>query len=174
MNLTLILKYLLFLLMAFVSAALNPYLLAEEHKPAHAFATEPRDVVLPPYVQRGNDVTSRYPSYTARLSKLYEAMRALLSQEAPDLAKKLKSPEPVAYGYQIVPHIVPDKPLTKPLRVTSRACSWGRTEKLIYTELAKLWSEPHWLDSHWAEIRMPSGVVELIMLFPSCLQESTL
>ena len=34
--------------------------------------------------------------------------------------------------------------------------------------------EPHWLDSHWAEIRMPSGVVELIMLFPSCLQESTL
>ncbi len=22
------------------------------------------------------------------------------------------------------------------------------------------WSEPHWLDSHWAEIRMPSGVVE--------------
>ena len=36
------------------------------------------------------------------------------------------------------------------------------------------WSEPHWLDSHWAEIRMPSGVVELIMLFPSCLQESTL
>ena len=36
------------------------------------------------------------------------------------------------------------------------------------------WSEPHWLDSHWAEIRMPFGVVELIMLFPSCLQESTL
>ena len=40
--------------------------------------------------------------------------------------------------------------------------------------LPKMWSEPHWLDSHWAEIRMPSGVVELIMLFPSCLQESTL
>ncbi len=36
------------------------------------------------------------------------------------------------------------------------------------------WSEPHWLDSHWAEIRMPSRVVELIMLFPSCLPESTL
>ncbi len=40
--------------------------------------------------------------------------------------------------------------------------------------VTSLWSEPHWLDSHWAEIRMPSGVVELIMLFPSCLQESTL
>ncbi len=51
--------------------------------------------------------------------------------------------------------------------------------KAIFTEqwagvITTYWSEPHWLDSHWAEIRMPSGVVELIMLFPSCLQESTL
>ena len=30
----------------------------------------------------------------------------------------------------------------------------------------RFWSEPHWLDSHWAEIRMPSGVVELIMSVP--------
>ncbi len=45
----------------------------------------------------------------------------------------------------------------------------------VYQEVKdRYWSEPHWLDSHWAEIRMPSGVVELIMLFPSCLQESTL
>ena len=64
----------------------------------------------------------------------------MLAQEAPDLVKKLEeiSPKPVAYGYQIVPHIVPDKPLTKPVQVTSRAYSWGRTEKLVYTELAKL------------------------------------
>ena len=44
----------------------------------------------------------------------------------------------------------------------------------LWDHLSSKWSEPHWLDSHWAEIRMPSGVVELIMLFPSCLQESTL
>ena len=44
----------------------------------------------------------------------------------------------------------------------------------VFRAQESYWSEPHWLDSHWAEIRMPSGVVELIMLFPSCLQESTL
>lgn len=136
-----VLRYLLPLPLVGVFIALTSAPLAAEDKPGTPITRSQVTAPLPPYVQKGNEVDARYRVYTERLKKFYEGLKARLAVEAPDLVKKLrdKSPKPVAYGYQIVPRLVADKPSPeKPSRVTSTSFSWGRTERFIDGDLKKL------------------------------------
>jgi hypothetical protein len=123
------------------SVALSPLPRAEEHTPALSIVTQSETTPLPPYIQRGNEVTARYHAYTSRLGRFHGALHALLARNAPDLATPLKEapPQPVASGYQILPRLIADAPLSEPSpRPISTAYSWRRTEQLLAGEQAKL------------------------------------
>lgn len=129
-----------FLILA-ISVVPCPLPRAEEHTPAPAIVTPSETTPLPPYIQRGNEVTARYHAYTARLGRFHGALHALLARNAPDLAAQLREapPQPVASGYQILPHLVADAPLPEPSpRPISTAYSWGRTEQLLAGEHVEL------------------------------------
>lgn len=94
-----------------------------------------------PHLQRGNAISTQYRAYAERMATFYEKLRDRLSQEAPDLLTKLPKgpPNPVPYGYQIIPKLVPFKPPSKPYpRVTSTRYSWPITERMINGDSVKL------------------------------------
>src|SRR5213083_369859 len=66
----------------------------------------------PPWVRRGQLVEARQAAYRERLQRTYEALRARVEQDAPDVLPALASasPRPVRLGYQILPRLVADVP----------------------------------------------------------------
>ena len=135
------LKFVLLFWMILVLPCLCPNIRAEERMPTPRLATPPQRPTLPPYVQRGNAVEARYIAYAERVGVFHEALRAALREEAPGLVEQLSKepPQPVAYGYQIIPRLVRDGPRPKKLPRFSRiSYSWPRTEKLLGGELAEL------------------------------------
>ncbi len=63
----------------------------------------------PPHLQRGDEVEARHRSYQERLERFFRNLAARLEPEAPDFLAKLREapPTPVAYGYGILPKLVP-------------------------------------------------------------------
>jgi hypothetical protein len=97
----------------------------------------------PDYLRRGDEVESRYRVYTTRLEKAYSALKSALRRESPDLYAKLTPPppRPVEYGYQILPRLIPDPPVSKskqPPRAASTSYSWPKTEQYIEWEFPKI------------------------------------
>src|SRR5438094_775876 len=84
---------------------------------------------LAAHVRRGDEVEARYQAHRERLERFFEALRAVIEAEAPDLRARLEPPAPVPYGYQILPKLVPDlPPRDAPTRPVSSPFSWSRSE----------------------------------------------
>ena len=94
----------------------------------------------PPYLQRGDEVEARYRSYQERLDRFFQDLGARLEPEAPDLLAKLREtpPTPVAYGYGILPKLVPAPPRPSGARIASVSYSWRRTEGFIDRDVGRL------------------------------------
>ena len=96
---------------------------------------ENRDGSAPAFARRGDQVEKRYRSFVARLSDLHENLLAILPSQAPDLIPLLtpEPPEPLPFGYQMLPKWVADLPSTadKPAPPAPVSYSWRRTEGFI-------------------------------------------
>jgi len=94
---------------------------------------------LPPaYVREGDRVEQAFRAYRDRLEKLHAALQTTIERDAPALLPELREapPQPVIYGYQLLPRIVDNAPSSR--RVTSFAYSWPITRGYIDGEGIKL------------------------------------
>jgi hypothetical protein len=110
---------------------------------AHATAGSelPPTSSAPAYIRRGDEVEARYHSYRGRLEHFRTALGDQLDLEAPDLRAPLNAAPatPVPDGYQILPKVTTGPPAAEPRpRVASTMYGWGRTDKLIEVDLARL------------------------------------
>src|SRR5213594_2213505 len=95
----------------------------------------------PPWVRRGEVVEARQAAYRERLRHAYEALRARVERDAPDVlpAVASASPKPVRLGYQILPRLVADAPRpSERARAQPRSYSWPWTEQMIARDAKKL------------------------------------
>jgi hypothetical protein len=109
-----------------------------------------------PHLQRGVAVKAHYQTYADRMARFYDKLRARIAREAPDLLTKLPKspPQPIPYGYQILPILIPTKPSTNPYpRVTSVQYSWPITERMINGGRRKLGKLEQQLDTIMAQRR---------------------
>jgi len=86
-------------------------------------------------------VEARQAAYRERLQRTYEALRARVERDAPDLLPALASasPRPVRLGYQILPRLVADAPRpSERARAQPRSYSWPWTEQMIERDAKKL------------------------------------
>jgi len=87
---------------------------------------------LAPYLQRGDEVERRYGIHRQQLERFFKALDQRFENEAPELRSKLAPPTPVAFGYQILPVLLPTpvwRP--RPSRVILSPYSWSRTDSMI-------------------------------------------
>ncbi len=118
-----------------------PSSMARDLKSERSQAAQAEKGSLPPYIQRGNEVSARFHAFTASLTEFHRDLQSRLMKEAPDLAGQLKDkpPKVLIYGYQILPPLIADAPVTEtPVRAASTSYSWVRTDKLLDTEYARL------------------------------------
>jgi tetratricopeptide (TPR) repeat protein len=90
----------------------------------------------PAYVVRGHQAELRQHELKDRLDRFHAALSKDLRRDAPDLLTKIEAPPPIAYGYGILPRIIPDPPrgpLGKP-QITR--FSWLACEALIARDMA--------------------------------------
>ncbi len=95
----------------------------------------------PPWVRRGQVVEARQAAYRERLRRTYEALRARVERDAPDVLPALASasPRPVRLGYQILPRLVADAPRpSERARAQPRSYSWPWTEQMIARDAKQL------------------------------------
>ena len=108
-------------------------------QPACQKARQSTDPSVPFYVQHGNTVQEHYQTYSNRLQAYYESLSARLTSTAPELLSLLQPPEPLQHGYQILPKIVADRPLsTHHPRTQSAQYSWPWTEHLIGRAMSEI------------------------------------
>ena len=96
---------------------------------------------LPPWVRREQAVEARQAAYRERLRRTYEALRARVEQDAPDVLPTFTSasPRPVRLGYQMLPRLVADPPRASERAATrARSYSWPWTEQMIERDAKKL------------------------------------
>src|SRR4051812_32940021 len=67
----------------------------------------------PAYVREGDRVEQEFRIYRDKLDKFYTSLRSTIERDIPVLLPELEEapPEPVVYGYQLLPHIVDNGPL---------------------------------------------------------------
>ncbi|MEW6056456.1 MAG: hypothetical protein AB1540_07560 [Bdellovibrionota bacterium] len=94
------------------------------------------------HLKRGKEVEDLYLSYAKRLAQVYDALRAALKQDAPEILKRMTvpPPKPVEIGYQVLPRLFVDHEAKqiKETRPISTSYSWARTEQFIRWELTKI------------------------------------
>ena len=93
----------------------------------------------PAYVQEGDRVEQEFRAYRDRLDKFYLSLRTAIERDIPILLTELQEapPQPVVYGYQLLPHIADNGPLDhKP--VATFSYSWPITRGYIEGEGIKL------------------------------------
>lgn len=93
----------------------------------------------PAYVREGDRVEQEFRTYRDKLDKFHETLRGNLQRDIPALLTELEDapPQPVVYGYQLLPHIVDNGPLDrKP--VSTFSYSWPITRGYIDGEGIKL------------------------------------
>src|SRR6266853_4560661 len=104
--------------------------------PAHP---QPQSATAPAYVREGDRVEQEFRAYRDRLDKFYASLRTTIERDIPAILPELEGapPQPVVYGYQLLPHIVDNGPLDrKP--VTTFSYSWPITQGYIDGEGVKL------------------------------------
>jgi tetratricopeptide (TPR) repeat protein len=92
----------------------------------------------PAYVARGHQAEAHQHALKERLDRFHAKAAIQLQRDAPDLLPALEPPPPIAFGYQILPHIISDPPpgtLGKPHVVSF---SWPWSDTLISREMTKL------------------------------------
>jgi hypothetical protein len=115
--------------------------MAQEHNIEQSQAAQSAMGSPPPYIQRGNEVSARFHAFTTSLGEFYQDLQERLIREAPDLAEQLKDkpPQALVYGYQILPPLTEDEPVSeKQQQITSTSYSWVRTGRLLDNEYARL------------------------------------
>ncbi len=93
----------------------------------------------PAYVREGDRVEQEFRNYRDRLNKFYLALRETIARDIPQMLPELQDapPQPVVYGYQLLPRIVPnDAMLRKP--VATFSYSWPITRGYVDGEGIKL------------------------------------
>jgi len=95
---------------------------------------------IPAYVREGERVEREFRAYRDRLANFYGMLREAVAREAPGLLHCLQDapPQPVVYGYQLLPRIVrdPQAPESAPVRTFSY--SWPITQGYVDGESEKL------------------------------------
>jgi tetratricopeptide (TPR) repeat protein len=92
----------------------------------------------PAYVVRGHQVEVRQQALKERLDRFHAQLSKLLPGEAPDLLPSVELPPPIAYGYQILPRIVPDTAPGPPPKPHVSSFSWPLSDTLISQEMTNL------------------------------------
>jgi len=94
---------------------------------------------LPAYIQEGDRVEQEFRTYRDRLERLHASLQTTIERDAPALLPELRDapPQPVIYGYQLLPRIVDNAPPSS-RRVASFAYSWPITRGYIDGEGIKL------------------------------------
>src|SRR6188768_712018 len=94
---------------------------------------------LPAYIQEGDRVEQEFRTYRDRLERLHASLQTTIERDAPALLPELRDapPQPVIYGYQLLPRIVDNAPPSS-RRVASFAYSWPITRGYIDGEGVKL------------------------------------
>ena len=90
------------------------------------------------YVDRGHETEARQQAYHERMERVHQALAGLLRRAAPDLLPRLEPTPPTAFGYGILPRIVPDAPPPPPARPQVVRFSWVWSDTLIARENAAL------------------------------------
>jgi hypothetical protein len=120
-------------LRSFISGPLITVLLLLLTQPGHNAATarfNPRA-----HIERGDQVESRYTSYSKRLARHHAALITAVKQHAPDLIVHLQPRQPLLYGYRVLPEIVAEADPEKRSHAGLMAYSWPWTDRLIDAEL---------------------------------------
>ena len=93
------------------------------------------------YLKRGSEVEEHYQCYSTRLQTAYRSLLNRLEEDAPQLAEDLEEdpPKRVRYGYQMLPQILPESPVTEPPPPPSSTFySWPHTDRMIEREARKI------------------------------------
>ena len=89
----------------------------------------------PAYVVRGRQTEVRQRELKERLERFHQSLSEALRQAAPDLLADLEPPPPIAFGYQILPRVVPDAPPPTPAKPQVVSYSWRWSETLIARQM---------------------------------------
>jgi hypothetical protein len=94
----------------------------------------------PAYVRRGDLTEENFRAYRNRLEDFHTALRAFVRTGAPPLLKELDDapPQPVVWGYHILPKLVPDSSEAAITRFASRTYNWKVTDEYVAGEQEKL------------------------------------
>jgi hypothetical protein len=88
----------------------------------------------PHYLERSRVIQEHYRILGKRLQAYYESLSTALKTNAPDLLTMLEPPKPLEHGYQILPKIIADAPLSEQApRPRSAGYSWPWTDRLMDT-----------------------------------------
>jgi hypothetical protein len=92
------------------------------------------------YLLRGDLVEQEFRDYHKALNAFYGNLRQIIERDAPDLAPDLADapPQPVVFGYQLLPRLVEPRPDADPQSLQTREYSWPLTEGYIRGEFTKL------------------------------------
>jgi hypothetical protein len=93
----------------------------------------------PAYVREGDRVEQEFRNYSKKLDKFYSELQSTIKRDIPGMLPQLQEapPQPVVYGYQLLPRIVANAPADrKP--VTSFSYSWPITRGYVEGEGIKL------------------------------------
>src|SRR4051794_10796392 len=94
---------------------------------------------LPAYVREGDRVEQSFRGYRDRLNQFYTTLHSTIAHDIPGLLSELQEapPQPVVYGYQLLPKIVPNAS-AEHKTVTAFSYSWPITQGYIDGEGIKL------------------------------------
>ena len=94
----------------------------------------------PAYVARGDRVEAEFRDHRSRLHDFFVQLRTRVAREAPEFLSQFEDPppEPVVYGYQLLPRIVDEYEAESAQPVSSFSYSWPITQAYIDGETQKL------------------------------------
>ncbi|MGH8545826.1 MAG: hypothetical protein ACREX3_19815, partial [Gammaproteobacteria bacterium] len=82
-------------------------------------------------IHRGDRVEKRYQAYSKLLARYYESLLSAVKDNAPDLLEHFQAPDPIPYGYQILPGITYAALPEERLGGRAVSYSWPWTDRLI-------------------------------------------
>ena len=92
------------------------------------------------YVREGDRVEELFRSFRNQFDQFYRSLRSAVERETPSLLPELQDapPEPVVFGYQLVPRIVDSQGAANAPPITSFSYSWPITQSYIENEGVRL------------------------------------